>query len=104
MAAQSLTLHEPCRMSQKPTDVAPADVIWSNLNMNPYEAKIRKAISYAATAALIILWAIPVAFVGAVSNIHSLANQYAWLHWLNDPARLVRSSLDSYTSCWRLTC
>jgi len=82
LAAQSLAHHEPYRMASKYTDVAPEDIIWSNLNLNPYEAKIRLAISYAATAGLIILWAIPVAFVGAVSNIHSLCEKFKWLHWI----------------------
>lgn len=82
LAAQALSHHEPYRMGAKYTDVAPADVIWGNLNLNPYEAKIRMAISYAATAALILLWAFPVAFVGAVSNVHSLCVKFAWLHWI----------------------
>ena len=69
-------------MADKYTEVAPDDVIWSNLGLNPYEQRIRKAISYAATAGLIILWAIPVAFVGVISNIHGLCDQYSWLAWL----------------------
>lgn len=59
LAAQALTHHEPYRMADKYTEVAPADVLWNNLGLNPYEKKIRLIISYAATAALIIFWAIP---------------------------------------------
>jgi hypothetical protein len=59
LAAQALTHNEPYRMTGKYTEVAPADVVWDNLGMNPYEQKIRQALSYAATAALIIFWAIP---------------------------------------------
>jgi hypothetical protein len=59
LAAQSLTHNEPYRMNRKYTEVAPADVVWDNLGMNPYEARIRQVISYAATGALIIFWAIP---------------------------------------------
>lgn len=59
LAAQSLTHNEPYRMTGKFTEVAPADVIWNNLSMNPYEQRIRQLISYAVTAALIIFWAIP---------------------------------------------
>lgn len=59
LAAQSLTHHAPYRMSQKFVGVVPEDVIWSNLNMNPYEAKMRTAISWAATIGLIILWSFP---------------------------------------------
>ena len=46
-------------MSDKYINVAPDDVIWGNLGLNPYEKKIRLAFSYAATAGLIILWAFP---------------------------------------------
>jgi hypothetical protein len=59
MAAQITVHNQPYRMAEKHTEVAPADVIWGNLGINPYEARIRRAISYAATAALIIFWAIP---------------------------------------------
>lgn len=69
-------------MADKFTEVAPEDVIWSNLGLNPYEKRIRVAISYAITAALIIFWAIPVAFVGIVSNIYGLCSQYTWLAWI----------------------
>lgn len=53
MAAQALAHHEPYQMSSKYVDVLPEDVIWSNLSMNPYEASLRMAISYAATAGLV---------------------------------------------------
>ncbi|KAG6888105.1 hypothetical protein C0995_010670 [Termitomyces sp. Mi166 len=82
LAQQSLTHHEPYRMSAKYIEVAPDDVIWSNLSMNPYERKIRIAISWAATAGLIIFWAIPVAFVGVVSNVYGLCVSTPWLAWL----------------------
>ena len=53
MAALLLTHHEPYRMSQKYIDVAPEDVVWSNLSMNPYEAHVRTLVSYGATAGLV---------------------------------------------------
>ncbi|CCM04897.1 uncharacterized protein FIBRA_07093 [Fibroporia radiculosa] len=82
MAAQALTHHSPYRMAHKYLHVAPADIIWGNLNMNPYEMKIRTAISWCLTVGLIIVWAFPVAFIGAVSNIHSLCSTYGWLAWV----------------------
>ncbi|KAF9239859.1 hypothetical protein BU15DRAFT_87863 [Melanogaster broomeanus] len=69
MAYRMLAHHEPYRMSDRFLEVAPDDVLWSNLGMNPYEKRVRMVISYAATAALIIFWAIPVSFVGFISNI-----------------------------------
>ncbi|KAJ7728429.1 hypothetical protein DFH07DRAFT_851183 [Mycena maculata] len=82
MVENLLLHHEPYRMAEKYSEVSPMDVIWSNLGMNPYEKKGRMVLSYAATAALIILWAFPVAFVGIVSNVHSLCQQESWLAWI----------------------
>ncbi|KAH8116005.1 DUF221-domain-containing protein [Phellopilus nigrolimitatus] len=82
MAAQVLTHHAPYCMSEKHINVAPGDVIWGNLGLNPYEKKVRLLVSYAATAGLIILWAFPVAFVGAVSNVATLCTTYSWLAWI----------------------
>lgn len=82
MAAQALAHHEPYQMASKYIDVTPEDVIWDNLSMNPYEARIRTAISYLATAGLIICWAIPVAFIGVISNVTRLCATYSWLKWL----------------------
>ncbi|KAB5589777.1 hypothetical protein CTheo_6774 [Ceratobasidium theobromae] len=82
IAAQITVHNQPYRMAEKYTEVAPADIIWGNLGINPYEARIRRALSYAATAALIIFWTIPVSFVGIVSNVSQLCVRYRWLHWL----------------------
>lgn len=82
LAAQALPHHSPYRIADRQLGVAPEDVIWANLNLNPYEARIRIAISWGLTLGLIILWAFPVAFVGAISNIHALCTTYSWLAWL----------------------
>lgn len=82
LAAQALTHHEPYRMAAKFTNISPDDIIWANLNLNPYEARVRTAVGWGMTLGLIILWAFPVAFVGAVSNIHSLCSTYTWLAWI----------------------
>ena len=81
LAVQSLVHNEPYTMNGRYLDMSPKDVIWSNLGMNPYESQVRKYISYAATAGLIIFWAIPVTFVGLVSNIGTLCSQ-SWLAWI----------------------
>ncbi|KAF4583356.1 hypothetical protein EYR38_002106 [Pleurotus pulmonarius] len=82
MAAQVLTHHAPYRMGSKYLEVAPDDVVWSNLSLNPYEQKVRMLLSYAATAGLILLWSIPVAFVGVISNVGQLCLKFSWLAWL----------------------
>jgi hypothetical protein len=82
LAVNALTHHEPYCMADRYLEVSPPDVIWGNLGLNPYEKRIRLAISYSATAALIIFWAIPVAFVGIISNIEGLCVRESWLAWL----------------------
>lgn len=72
LACQSLIHNEPYAMSGRYIETAPADVIWSNLGMNPYEKSIRRYISIGITAVIILFWAIPVAFVGIVSNVPAL--------------------------------
>lgn len=82
IAYRTLAHHEPYRMADRYLEASPKDVLWGNLSMNPYEKRVRMAISYAATAALIIFWAIPVALVGFISNIQGLCVRYSWLAWL----------------------
>lgn len=79
---QSLSHHTPLRMTGKWLDVNAEDVIWSSLNMNPFEQRIRIYISWAITIALTVFWAIPVTFVGIISNINSLCSQVSWMAWL----------------------
>ncbi|BGP55330.1 hypothetical protein JCM8202_002170 [Rhodotorula sphaerocarpa] len=82
MFAQCLNHHAPLRMSSRFLEVAVDDVIWENLNMNPYQKKGRIALSWAATLGLIITWAAPVAFVGAIANVNTLCSIASWMQWL----------------------
>ncbi|WVQ98507.1 hypothetical protein IAU59_005633 [Kwoniella sp. CBS 9459] len=83
MAAQCLVHNQPYTMATRYTEQSPRNVIWRNLSMNPYELKGRQALSYAATVGLILAWATPVAFVGALSNIKTLTDTFHWLSWIN---------------------
>ncbi|WWD10359.1 hypothetical protein V865_008494 [Kwoniella europaea PYCC6329] len=83
MAAQCLTHNQPYTMAARYTEQSPANVIWRNLSLNPYEHKVRQALSWAATVGMIIAWATPVAFVGVLSNITTLTEQFHWLNWIN---------------------
>ena len=57
-------------------------VIFPNLGIDPYQAKIRYLISWGATIGLIIGWAFPVTFVGLLSNVNQLCAEVSWLSWL----------------------
>lgn len=94
MANQILLHDQPYRMAGHYTEVAPEDVVWSNLNLNPYERKLRLVASYAITLGLVILWTFPskfltiglcqwrlnipftAGFIGGLSNLSGLCEQY----------------------------
>ena len=72
-AYQSLAHHQPLHMSPRFIGLNPEEVIWKNLKIGWASRIIRNIATTAFVSALIIFWAIPVAFVGIISNIHSLS-------------------------------
>ena len=61
MAAQTLTHHDPYCMpySLKYVEATPEDVIWKNLALNPYQRRLRVALSWTVSIVLIMGWTIP---------------------------------------------
>lgn len=82
-AYQSLAHHQPLHMSPRFIGINPDEVIWKNLKINWSSRVIRNVATMAFVAALIIFWSIPVAFVGAVSNISNVVSVAPWLAWIN---------------------
>ncbi|KAA1112631.1 hypothetical protein PGT21_004209 [Puccinia graminis f. sp. tritici] len=80
--SQIVLYQKPLRMAKRYVDAAPQDIIWDNLNINPYDERIRNMISWVITLGLVILWSFPVAFIGSLSNITSLCTTVHWLSWL----------------------
>lgn len=68
----AITTLQPMWMYNKWMEVNPKDIIWSNLDDGALEMKTRYATSWVATVGLIILWAFPVSFIGALSNLSDL--------------------------------
>ncbi|KAK0531912.1 phosphate metabolism protein 7 [Tilletia horrida] len=83
LAVNAQAHHEPYRMNERYMGAHPADVVWSNLNMNPYDKKIRTVIGWAITIGLVVFWVIPVGFVGVISNIKGLSEKVPFLSFLN---------------------
>lgn len=80
--AQCLAHDLPLRMSQRYINVSPKDIIWFSLNINPYAARVRFAIAWAATAAICLFWSFPTAFVTSISNVTAICDAVHWLNWL----------------------
>lgn len=80
-AFQTLAHHQALHMSPRYIGINPSEIVWSSLKISWWQRVIRTYAVYGFIAAMIIFWAIPVAFVGLISNITYLET-YSWLHWL----------------------
>lgn len=70
-------------MSPRFVGIRPDEVVWKSLAMPWWQKVVRRYAVNAFICAMILFWAIPVAFVGVVSNIPALTNEYKWLAWIN---------------------
>ena len=81
-AYQTTTHHQALHMAPRFVGINPEEVIWSNLRIKWWERKIRYAACIAFVVVLILFWAVPVAFVGLVSNVDQLRANTPWLSWM----------------------
>lgn len=82
-AFQTLSHHQALHMSPKYIGVNPNEVVWKSQHITWWHRVIRKILVSAFITALIVFWAIPVGFVGIVSNVNYLKG-ISWLSWLNE--------------------
>ncbi|KAJ4294882.1 phosphate metabolism protein 7 [Collariella sp. IMI 366227] len=81
-ATQILAHHQGLHMSPKYVGIRPDEVIWKSLAIPWWQKVIRRYAVTAFITVLILFWAIPVAFVGLVSNVTYLSS-LSFLTWLN---------------------
>ncbi|MBE3111574.1 MAG: hypothetical protein IMZ46_13900, partial [Acidobacteria bacterium] len=91
MACQSLIHHIPKQMAPRLVEIAPKDVIWSNMAVTWWQEWVRTAIVTVIVFAMLILWAIPVAFTATLGQIDSLVARFHWLSFIetNPQARQI---------------
>jgi calcium permeable stress-gated cation channel len=82
MACQSVSHHVPKQMAPRLVEIDPKDVVWENMSIPWWQSYIRTAAIISLVAAMIVLWAIPVAFTSALSQISTLAQTVKWLNFL----------------------
>ncbi|KAL2176782.1 uncharacterized protein P884DRAFT_300207 [Thermothelomyces heterothallicus CBS 202.75] len=80
-AAQILAHHQGLHMSPGYIGIRPGEIVWKSLSIPWWQKVIRRYAVVAFISAMILFWAIPVAFVGAVSNITYLES-LSFLTWL----------------------
>lgn len=96
LAYQATSYHSPMKMSAKYTGIEPGDIQWRNTRLFWWEWIVRRFIAIAAATVLILLWAIPVAFVGTISNLTYLTNKISWLKWLLDLPKPILGAITGY--------
>lgn len=88
-AYQSVAHNLPLHMSPRYIGLDPTQVIWANLRIRWYERITRRTATIAFITAMIIFWAIPTAFVGAISNINSLIQKLPWLSFILNCPKVI---------------
>ncbi|KAJ6144729.1 hypothetical protein N7470_008624 [Penicillium chermesinum] len=81
-AYQSVAHNLPLHMAPRYIGLDPTQVIWSNLRIK-WERVMRRSGTLAFITAMIIFWTIPVAVIGAISNINFLTEKVHFLRFIN---------------------
>ncbi|KAF2089789.1 DUF221-domain-containing protein [Saccharata proteae CBS 121410] len=93
MACQSVTHHRPKNMGPRVLEIDPKDVVWDNMSMQWWDKLLRTIFVVAICVGMAILYAFPMAFVGSLSQINSVASTYSWLKWLSTIPGWLKSFL-----------
>ncbi|KAK3057306.1 hypothetical protein LTR09_001488 [Extremus antarcticus] len=88
MACQSLSHHVPQHMAPRLVEISPDDVLWDNMSIKWWERYLRTGVVLIISAALIVLYAVPVTFTSLLSKISTL-QQFPYFHWLKDTPVVV---------------
>ena len=88
-AYQAIPYNKELGSPKRFTGLTPDDVIWENLSLTPTKRRTKKIIASTVLTLTIIFWSIPVAVVGAISNITFLIKVAPWLEFINNmPSKL----------------
>lgn len=93
MACQAVSHHIPKQMGPRLVEIDPTDVIWDNMSIPWWQAYIRTGAVIVIVVGMIILWAIPIAFTSALSQLETAAKTFHWLHWVLSIPPVIRSVL-----------
>ncbi|EXJ56953.1 hypothetical protein A1O7_07297 [Cladophialophora yegresii CBS 114405] len=88
-AYQSVGRDSKTRFSPRYIGVQPSEVVWKNLGTSYSSRKVKVIIATIIVWVMIIFWAIPVTFVGALSNINYLTNKVPFLSFINKIPKVV---------------
>ncbi|RDL37974.1 DUF221-domain-containing protein [Venustampulla echinocandica] len=82
-AFRRMTPSKPPHMRPRAIGERPDEIIWKNLGLSRKQRWLRRFGTNTFLTLMIIFWAIPVAVVGAISNINYLTNKVPFLGFIN---------------------
>ncbi|KAL8821180.1 MAG: hypothetical protein Q9223_000742 [Gallowayella weberi] len=82
MACSLVSHNKAGRMSPRFVEVAPHEVIWPNMDVTSLGRFVRTCIALVLFVAMLVLWGIPTAILGSLSQVGSLGYSVSWLAWL----------------------
>lgn len=92
--AFQLTAHElPLKMQARCIGIPPSQILWENLGMKAWQRMTRGIWATVFVVGMIILWSIPVALVGLLSNVDYLTNKIPWLGFINDVPEAILGAI-----------
>lgn len=81
--ACSLVSHEKAgRMSPRYLEVAPHEIIWRNMGLTSLGRFLRMCVALILFVAMLVLWGLPITFLGFLSQLGTLRSSTSWLYWL----------------------
>lgn len=83
-AYRRLSAKKSPKLDPRAIAVTPQEVIWKNLKIKKTQRRLRVIATATFLTLMIIFWAIPVAVVGAISNINYLTAKVPFLSFIND--------------------
>lgn len=95
MACQSTMHHIPKHMTPRVIEINPRDVLWHNMNMSWWQQWARTGGAILFILAMVLLWAIPVAFSASLAQLDDLIRDNPWLDFLkaNDSIETVANAV-----------
>lgn len=94
-AFQAIPYNPELKKCGRRTGIAPDDVIWENLALTSTKRRIKKVIANTFLTLTIIFWCIPVAVVGAISNINFITEKLTFLKFINNMPSVLMGVITS---------
>lgn len=82
MACQSIIHHIPRQMAPRMNEISPRDVIWDNMALSWWNEWLRTSAVFVVVLGMVFLWAVPVAWTAALSQLDQLIRENSWLSFL----------------------